>query len=243
MSNNSLIPKLCEVMEAVGYIQKTGFNQQQRYKYAQESDVVEKVRKELAQRKVFLMNSVEDTSFRTIRTAKGNELTVATLTVKYTLIDGETGEKLEFTGVGEGMDSGDKAVYKAQTGALKYALMKTFLIPTGDDPERDHEEEGPKQPARQPRPRQNKPNQPTPSHNQTNGMASDAQRKKIFAMAKEKDVGNDNLKKLVKYYTGHDSTKDLTKEDASDLIKLLGESSGSEIIQMVSQKALEEAVQ
>jgi hypothetical protein len=29
------------------------------------------------------------------------------------------------------------AAYKAMTGALKYFLMKTFLIPTGDDPEAD----------------------------------------------------------------------------------------------------------
>lgn len=37
--------------------------------------------------------------------------------------------------IGEGMDTGDKAIYKAITGAQKYVLMKTFLIPTGDDPE------------------------------------------------------------------------------------------------------------
>jgi hypothetical protein len=28
-------------------------------------------------------------------------------------------------------------VYKSSTGALKYALLTTFLIPTGDDPEND----------------------------------------------------------------------------------------------------------
>src|SRR5699024_6730814 len=38
-----------------------------------------------------------------------------------------------------GQDAGDKAVYKAITGATKYALMKVFMIPTGDDPEQDYE--------------------------------------------------------------------------------------------------------
>ena len=31
----------------------------------------------------------------------------------------------------------EKAAYKAATGALKYALLTGFLIPTGDDPEAD----------------------------------------------------------------------------------------------------------
>ena len=36
---------------------------------------------------------------------------------------------------GEGADAGDKAPYKAMTGALKYALLQSFLLGTGDDPE------------------------------------------------------------------------------------------------------------
>ena len=38
---------------------------------------------------------------------------------------------------GEGLDAGDKAPYKAMTGALKYALLQSFLLPTGDDPEEE----------------------------------------------------------------------------------------------------------
>lgn len=36
---------------------------------------------------------------------------------------------------GEGIDKGDKAGYKADTGALKYYLANTFMVATGDDPE------------------------------------------------------------------------------------------------------------
>ena len=39
---------------------------------------------------------------------------------------------------GEGADVGDKAPYKAMTGALKYALLQSFLLSTGDDPEDEH---------------------------------------------------------------------------------------------------------
>lgn len=57
--------------------------------------------------------------------------------VKFTLFDTETGfyEETEITG--EGMDKGDKAGYKAYTGALKYYLADTFMVATGDDPEKD----------------------------------------------------------------------------------------------------------
>ena len=48
--------------------------------------------------------------------------------------------------MGEIDQDGGKGLCKVMTGALKYALMKTFLIPTGDDPERD--ETAKKPPAR-----------------------------------------------------------------------------------------------
>jgi hypothetical protein len=230
--SGKLVQKLCEVMGAVGYIQKTGYNKQQGYKYAQETDVVEKVRAELAQRKVFLMNSVENTSFRTIRTAKGNELTVATLTVKYTFIDGESGEKLEFSGVGEGMDSGDKAVYKAQTGALKYALMKTFLIPTGDDPERDHDEE-PQRQERNPQP------QPQPTQ-KPQGLATVKQKKAIYAKAKAKGLIDEQIKKLVRYHLQRD-TNNMTVKEASEIIELIDSMDGAELVQLIGAKAIEMA--
>ena len=38
---------------------------------------------------------------------------------------------------GEGLDTGDKAPYKAMTGALKYALLQSFLLATGDNPENE----------------------------------------------------------------------------------------------------------
>ena len=57
--------------------------------------------------------------------------------IKFSLFDVETGfyEDTEITG--EGMDKGDKAGYKAYTGALKYFLADTFMVATGDDAEKD----------------------------------------------------------------------------------------------------------
>lgn len=57
--------------------------------------------------------------------------------LEFTLFDIETGffEKTIITG--EGIDKGDKAGYKAYTGALKYYLADTFMVATGDDPEKE----------------------------------------------------------------------------------------------------------
>jgi hypothetical protein len=65
----------------------------------------------------------------------GGKRAVATMHVRFTVTDGA--EERQFVMIGEGEDSGDKATYKAMTGAQKYALLKLFLISTGDDPEAD----------------------------------------------------------------------------------------------------------
>ena len=56
------------------------------------------------------------------------------------MVDAQSGESLSSTIIGSGQDKGDKGPYKAYTGAQKYFLMKTFMIPTGDDPEKDDEQ-------------------------------------------------------------------------------------------------------
>lgn len=55
--------------------------------------------------------------------------------IEFSLIDIDTGFNEETIITGEGIDKGDKAGYKAYTGALKYFLANTFLVATGDDPE------------------------------------------------------------------------------------------------------------
>lgn len=55
----------------------------------------------------------------------------------FLLNDTDTGffEVSEITA--EGLDKGDKAGYKAYTGAVKYFLADTFLVATGDDAEKE----------------------------------------------------------------------------------------------------------
>src|SRR5690625_845349 len=132
-----LVSKLVKVMEQVKYIEKKGYNKFHKYNYATESDVSEKVREVLAEQNVIMMPDVVEYSTREHENRQNNIEYIATVKMKFTFIDGETGEELSIHSIGEGQDAGDKAVYKAITGATKYALMKAFMIPTGDDPEAD----------------------------------------------------------------------------------------------------------
>ena len=60
--------------------------------------------------------------------------------LRFDLIDIDTGFYESSHITGEGIDKGDKAGYKAYTGALKYYLANTFMVATGDDAEKDSPE-------------------------------------------------------------------------------------------------------
>lgn len=63
--------------------------------------------------------------------AKTKQSVLTEVRTKYRIIH-ISGESLDIEGYGHGQDSQDKSAGKATTYALKYALLYTFLIPTGD---------------------------------------------------------------------------------------------------------------
>lgn len=71
--------------------------------------------------------------------AKVKQSVFSEVVTKYLLCH-ESGESIELTGYGHGTDSQDKTAGKATTYALKYALLYTFLVPTGtiDDADAHH---------------------------------------------------------------------------------------------------------
>ena len=124
---------------------KTGYNDFQKYSYAEEAAIVSACRDELAKRQIMIIPSIERVT---------QDETLTTIETSYTFFDGETGESIVTKWAGTGSDKQDKGLYKAITGSQKYVLLKTFLIPTGtngvaDDPEhpaREVRDEGPRQP-------------------------------------------------------------------------------------------------
>lgn len=129
--------KMIEVMRECRHVAKNGTNSFHGYTYATSADVLSKVNSALVEQGLASLVIPELISLEEVKTAKGNIEHLATVKVNITLIDRDSDESVLITGIGSGQDSGDKAVMKAQTAAVKYAYMLSFSISTGDDPEAD----------------------------------------------------------------------------------------------------------
>jgi hypothetical protein len=136
-SLKNLAQKMINIMQEVAYIPKTGFNAFHKYRYTTEADVSTALSKALIKHKVFMFSSVLERESKIYQTRTNKEAFLITVKLALTFIDVESGES--FTGIffGDGSDPDDKGLYKAMTGAQKYALMKTFLVATGSDPEQE----------------------------------------------------------------------------------------------------------
>jgi hypothetical protein len=86
----------------------------------------------LAELGVVVIPQLQSISTETPRSSSDR---IARVVMNYRFVDARSGEELSVRVAGEGADAGDKAPYKAMTGALKYALLQSFLLSTGDDPE------------------------------------------------------------------------------------------------------------
>jgi len=129
--------KLAEVMLAVGRIPKNGTAPAAMggYKFVQVGDAADAIRKELGVRGVSMLpEAIEEISLQVGGGSRGNT-TTQTVRTTWRLTDGETGETATIQSMGTGQDNGDKYSPKAQTNAMKYALLMGFLLSTGDDPE------------------------------------------------------------------------------------------------------------
>ena len=133
----NLAIKMLGIMKEVEYIQKTGFNSFHKYKYATESDITSSFSKAMLNNNVFMFTSIIERNCEAYKTRGNKEAFLITVKLEITFIDADSGESYTGTFFGDGSDSDDKGIYKAITGAQKYALMKTFLVETGDDPERE----------------------------------------------------------------------------------------------------------
>lgn len=223
-----LLMKMVEVYKQVQYIQKRGHNKFHNYKYATEADVNEKVREELSSRNVIMMPGVIHKELRNTTTKSGNTEYIYRVDMEFNFMDAETGESLVVPMSGEGQDVGDKAIFKAISGCQKYALMKAFMIPTGDDPEgdegADERNHGGAQKAQQGTQGQTQTNtqpiQQNAPQGQQNGvrMITDGQVGMIKKLVKEKVVSDDLYRNMI---APKSSTKDLTLTEASRIIEQL----------------------
>jgi ERF superfamily len=128
----NLREKFAEVRRRLGYVQKRGHNERHNYSYVTAADLAGSVGDILAELGVVVIPQLQSISTETPRSSSDR---IARVVMNYRFVDARSGEELSVRVAGEGADPGDKAPYKAMTGALKYALLQSFLLSTGDDPE------------------------------------------------------------------------------------------------------------
>lgn len=117
-----------------GVLKKGGLNDYDHYSYFSEAQYKELFTKLLSDNGIEMkFNELEYDTFE----GQGKQSNGRMPKIRFTLFDIETGFYEETDITGEGMDKGDKAGYKAYTGALKYFLADTFMVATGDDPEKE----------------------------------------------------------------------------------------------------------
>lgn len=187
---SSLTRKLAEIMGAVDRVPKRGRNAFHGYQYATEADIADVVRQELATRHVVIYGSVDAVETRVDTGDNGKPSNFVSVVMTFTIRDGETGDTMALRWAGAGQDRGEKGLYKAITGAEKYFLLKLFLIPTGDDPEDDSRDHKPNGHAPEP-PR---PPLPTPAPAKNGATISDAQRRRLYALAKKANWPDEELR-------------------------------------------------
>jgi hypothetical protein len=130
------------VLTKINRVPKNGENKFHNYKFVTESDLSDAVRAHLGEVGVFIFtDQAEVTRTEWKKTSRGEEQWMTRVKLTHTFVDGDTGETFSVTSYGEGIDGGDKGLYKSITGATKYFLYKNFLISTGDDPERENDNE------------------------------------------------------------------------------------------------------
>jgi len=113
------------------------------YSYLSEAKVKLLLKVLLPQHKINFSASIthSDPPFEISPTRNGTKqfLTAVKGTYEFTSFDVE-GSCVRGTWAGQGVDTGDKGIYKALTGGIRHILMTIFLIPTGTDPEQNENE-------------------------------------------------------------------------------------------------------
>lgn len=131
---NDLYRKMSEIMGIVGYIQKGGKNDAQDYTYASAEQVLGRVNQACSERGICVASDAQWQIEQNEIKGKVRTDAFVKLQLKFCNADNKN-EMVVVTGLGSGSDYGDKALMKANTAAIKYALTSAFLISWGDDPE------------------------------------------------------------------------------------------------------------
>lgn len=129
----NIYQRILKVMGDISYVQKENKKVNNQYTFVSHDAVVAKLRKSMVEHGIVFVPSV--ISHEIQEGSKGNRTVVEMQCGFYNAEKPD--EFISVKSYGYGIDSQDKGIGKAVSYAVKYALLKVFMLETGDDPERD----------------------------------------------------------------------------------------------------------
>lgn len=126
----NIYQKMLEVMKNIEYLNKDDRVEYKSTKYRamSEEKVTTTVRKELIKQGLVVFPIEQSVS---------QNGTITTTNTVYKMVNTENPEEFVIlASSGQGADTQDKGVGKAMTYSFKYMLLRTFAIPTGEDPDK-----------------------------------------------------------------------------------------------------------
>ena len=140
METRNLYQKISAVMKEIQYLQKddnVSTGRSGSYKAMSEEKVTQIVRESLIANGLVILPVAQAHSRSDLIDRDGVlKGYLSTVDTQYKIVDIDTGQFEILASSGTGADTQDKGVGKAMTYSYKYLLLRTFAIPTGDDPDK-----------------------------------------------------------------------------------------------------------
>lgn len=130
MSGKNIFQRISAVMQDVQYLAKDDQIEfgKTKYRAISEEKVTTIIRKSLITHGIVIVPVKQEHS-------KDGVLTTVDVTYRIQNVEDEN-DYIEAVSSGTGVDTQDKGVGKAMTYSYKYLLLRTFAIPTGEDPDK-----------------------------------------------------------------------------------------------------------
>jgi hypothetical protein len=135
----NLYQRIIAVMGELDYVQKEAKKNGIQYTFVSHDAVTAKIHPLLVKHGIAMLPSV-------IESKQDGNRTEATVQVTFINVD-DPKDSHAVSFFGYGIDNQDKGPGKAMSYAVKYAMLKTFCLETGDDPEKDDIPHLPARPA------------------------------------------------------------------------------------------------
>lgn len=190
-------------------IAKTRKNQQQNYSFRGIDEVLNALAPVLTKHGLVILPRILSRACTERESKSGGTLFSVVVEAAFDFVAASDGSRHEVRTYGEAMDSADKATNKAMSAAYKYAAFQAFCIPTEGDNDADAVTHDPA------------PRAGVTSSVTRQGVISEPQQKRFFAIARERGWNNEEVKRLLKDKAGVETTAQIPVSRYDELVKLL----------------------